>query len=107
VYSGRQVKSLRTSLLLVGFQPSSIAMALARVAQAVQQAVLANARVAPSAALCSGQGVFSRFFASGYLDRNEVTERILTQVKNFEKIDSSKVRMEDWAACAADLRSTP
>lgn len=66
-------------------------MSLARAVQALQQTVLAQARLAPSAAPCS-HPLFSRFFASGYLDRNEVTERILTAVKGFEKIDQSKAR---------------
>lgn len=66
-------------------------MNLARVASAIQQAVLANARIAPAATSCSGQTVFCRFFAKGYMDRNDVTERILTAVKHFEKVDPNKV----------------
>ena len=66
-------------------------MSLARVAQAVQQLVLANGRLAPAAVQACGQPALARFFASGYLDRNEVTERILEKVKSFDKVDSSKV----------------
>lgn len=65
---------------------------LARTVRQLQHAVLQNARVAPCA--CehgSLQGSVARFFGSGYLDRNQVTERILSSVKNFEKVDSNKV----------------
>lgn len=80
-------------------------MSLARVAAAVQQAVLASVRVAPAAASTSGTtpAVFSRFFAGGYLDRNSVTERILAQVKHFEKVDPNKVRTTPAAKQARDV----
>ena len=75
-------------------------MPVARLAQAVQQAVFANARLAPAVLSCStGQHMFSRFFASGYLDRNDVTERILNSMKSFEKIDSSKVSFWPQSTC--------
>lgn len=65
---------------------------LARTVARLQHAVLQNARLAPVAfehSFLQGGGL--RFFGSGYLDRNQVTERILSSVKNFEKVDPNKV----------------
>lgn len=67
-------------------------MALARITSGIQQAVLANARMAPATTMGSGREAFSRFFGTGYLDKNDVTERILSSVKHFEKVDENKVR---------------
>jgi NADH dehydrogenase (ubiquinone) 1 alpha/beta subcomplex 1, acyl-carrier protein len=65
---------------------------LARAVAKLQHAVLQHARVAPIAIEHELlQGSVARFFGSGYLDRNQVTERILSSVKNFEKVDPSKV----------------
>jgi hypothetical protein len=66
---------------------------LARTVARLQHAVLQHARVVPT--VCEHgflQGSVARFFGSGYLDRNQVTERIISSVKNFEKVDPNKVR---------------
>lgn len=34
-----------------------------------------------------------RTFATSYLDKTEVTDRVLNVVKNFDKVDQSKVRL--------------
>lgn len=70
-------------------------MALARALTVVRTGVLSHLRVPASFATTQHQaGPASwqcvRGFAGTYLDKNEVTERILTVVKNFEKIDQSK-----------------
>jgi len=36
-----------------------------------------------------------RTFATSYLDKTEVTDRVLNVVKNFDKVDQSKVRLHD------------
>lgn len=65
---------------------------LARTVAKLQSTVLQHARVAPTACEYGFlQGSVARFFGSGYLDRNQVTERILSSVKNFEKVDPNKV----------------
>lgn len=62
----------------------------------LQQGVLASLRVpvGPAAAAASlGALQLVRGFAdASYLDKNEVTDRVLSVVKNFEKVDAGKVR---------------
>jgi len=64
---------------------------------AVRQGVLANLRLTPQYSLSYAQtyapisSSFLRFFAdASYLDKNDVTERIMNVVKNFEKVDVAK-----------------
>lgn len=71
-------------------------MAMARALTAVRTGVLSHLRVQASltatqhqAGPAAWQSV--RGFAGTYLDKNEVTERILNVVKNFETVDQSKV----------------
>lgn len=65
---------------------------------AVRQGVLGQMRMNPSFALQSEAAAplslnFLRMFAdASYLDKKEVTERVLNVVKNFEKVDEAKVR---------------
>jgi hypothetical protein len=67
-------------------------MAMRRIASLVQQAVLSQCRVAPALpTTAADSSVFARYFAGGYLDRNQVTERILAAVKGFDKVDGNKV----------------
>lgn len=72
---------------------------LQRAFAAVRQGVLANVRLAPGIPLQAEQAAapvslqFLRFFAdASYLNKNEVTDRVLNVVKNFEKVDAAKVR---------------
>ena len=70
-------------------------MALARALTAVRTGVLSHLRVQASLSATQSQaGPASwqcvRGFAGTYIDKNEVTERILNVVKNFEKVDQSK-----------------
>ena len=70
-------------------------MALARALIAVRTSVLNHLRIPASVTATQHQaGPASlqcvRGFAGTYLDKNEVTERILSVVKNFEKVDQSK-----------------
>jgi hypothetical protein len=79
-------------------------MAMRRIATLVQQSVLSQCRVAPALPTAgTDASVFTRYFASGYLDRNQVTERILTAVKGFDKVDGNKVRDHDVSidSCSA------
>ena len=66
---------------------------LQRTFNAVRQGVLAHLRheanVAAPISLQSWRG----FADASYLDKNEVTDRVLNVVKHFEKVDSSKVRL--------------
>ncbi|KAL3153948.1 Acyl carrier protein 2, mitochondrial [Trebouxia sp. C0010 RCD-2024] len=71
-------------------------MALARALTAIRTGVLSHLRVPANFSATQHQaGPASwqcvRGFAGTYLDKNEVTERILNVVKNFEKVDQSKV----------------
>lgn len=67
-------------------------MSLSRVLSSIQQAVLSHGRISPAAfPLSPLQIAVQRWYASGYLDRNQVTDRILSNVKNFEKVDANKV----------------
>jgi hypothetical protein len=87
-------------------------MALAR---AVRESVLRHARLAaPTAALAgaagvaattsAGGGFFARAFAaaSTYLDKDQVTQRVLGVVKNFDKVDPAKVS-RGWRWRGPDL----
>ena len=70
-------------------------MALQRAVSSLRAAVLSKLSIAPSlqqtaapAALQAWRG----FADASYLDKKEVTDRVLGVVKNFEKVDASKVR---------------
>lgn len=70
------------------------------IAQQLRSGVLAHLRLPASAAaarapqaLGGGLALLGlRGFADGAVDKAEVTERILSVVKNFEKVDPAKVR---------------
>jgi hypothetical protein len=68
---------------------------LQRTIGAVRQGVLAHLRVSPtlpSDAVAPVSLQFLRGFAeASYLDKSEVTDRVLSVVKNFEKVDDGKV----------------
>lgn len=75
--------------------PASLIMAMARALTAARTGVLSHLRVQASLTATqhqSGPAAWQsvRGFAGTYLDKNEVTERILNVVKNFEKVDQSK-----------------
>ncbi len=77
------------------FSAVSLIMAMARTLTAVRTGVLSHLRIQASLTATqhqSGPAVWQsvRGFAGTYLDKNEVTERILNVVKNFEKVDQSK-----------------
>lgn len=74
-------------------------MSLSAAAQAVRAAVLRHMRLGVQGqAVPGGLGAaaslaFVRGFAGGhYLDKGEVTERVLNVTKHFEKIQADKVR---------------
>jgi hypothetical protein len=46
-------------------------------------------------------GLGHRTFATSYLDKGEVTDRVLNVVKNFDKVDQGKVRV---AVCLDEAR---
>ena len=71
---------------------------LQRTFAAVRQGVLGQMRLAPSLGLQSEAAApmslqFLRMFAAdaSYLDKKDVTDRVLNVVKNFEKVDEGKV----------------
>lgn len=77
----------------------------------LRQGVLSNIRLAPSVTLPKGlagsPALAARGFAdASYLDKSAVTERVLNIVKNFEKVDASKVcpLMRDWLSRLAAMR---
>ena len=77
-------------------------MALARALTAVRTGVLSHLRVPASFTATQHQAgpaswLCARGFAGTYLDKNEVTERILNVVKNFDKVDQSKARPLTYA----------
>lgn len=73
---------------------------LQRALGVVKQGVLGNVRLqanfdmALSAAASSPVSLqlLRRFADASYLDKSEVTDRVLNVVKNFEKVDPAKVR---------------
>lgn len=75
---------------------------LQRACAAVRQRVLANVRLPPNVSLPSAAVApislhFLRLFAeASYLDKNEVADRVLNVVKNFDKVDAGKVRFHHW-----------
>jgi NADH dehydrogenase (ubiquinone) 1 alpha/beta subcomplex 1 len=82
-------------------------MSLSAAAHAVRAAVLRHMRlgVQGQAAAAGGLGAlaFARGFAGGhFLDKGEVTERVLNVTKHFEKIQADKVR-GGASACALSL----
>lgn len=95
-------------------------MALARAAAQLRSAVLGSIRV-PASPLVAARELgaplslqFARCFAEGtYLDKGQVTDRILELVKNFEKVEPSKVstisrpgdRVRGWRAGSLCLHS--
>lgn len=81
--------------------------AIQRTFAAVRQGVLANLRLTPQYSLPYAQTTISsnflRFFAdASYLDKNEVTERIMNVVKNFEKVDVAKASVINKASRCRD-----
>ncbi|KAK3259486.1 Acyl carrier protein 2, mitochondrial [Cymbomonas tetramitiformis] len=63
---------------------------LAPAVSSLRQAVLSHVRV--NAAQQQVTGTFLRGFAAGtYLEKGDVTERVLEVVKKFEKVDPAKV----------------
>ena len=70
-------------------------MALAQVFSTIRSGVISNIRLPVGgfqAASGSLSTVFSRSFAEGtYLNKDDVTERVLSVVKNFDKADPAKV----------------
>ncbi len=88
---------LAAGLALSEHRPAaSLIMAMARALTAVRTGVLSHLRVQASLTATQHQAGPTawqsvRGFAGTYLDKNEVTERILNVVKNFEKVDQSKV----------------
>jgi acyl carrier protein len=71
-------------------------MSLSAAAQAVRAAVLRHMRLGVQGQQAAGGAfslAFTRGFAGGhYLDKGEVTERVLNVTKHFEKIQADKVR---------------
>lgn len=70
----------------------------------LRTAVLSHARVPAVASLQVTPSIFRSFGADGagtYLDRDQVTERVMEVVKNFQKVDPSKVT--PTASFAKDL----
>jgi hypothetical protein len=70
-------------------------MALAQALFTIRSGVINNLRV-PVGGLQAATGslstIFSRGFADGtYLNKDDVTERVLSVVKNFDKADPAKV----------------
>ncbi|KAG7670182.1 hypothetical protein Ndes2526B_g06585 [Nannochloris sp. 'desiccata'] len=70
---------------------------LQRTFAAVRQGVLNNVRLTPgigmqSEAMAPVSLQFLRFFAAdaSYLDKKDVTDRVINVVKNFEKVDAGK-----------------
>jgi NADH dehydrogenase (ubiquinone) 1 alpha/beta subcomplex 1, acyl-carrier protein len=83
-------------------------MSLSAAAHAVRAAVLRHMRLGVQGQVVAAGGLgaaslaFARGFAGGhFLDKGEVTERVLNVTKHFEKIQADKVR-----ACARALAST-
>lgn len=78
-------------------------MALSSAAAAVKQGLLRHFRV-PLQQACSssnvgaglGLSLWRGFAGGGYLDKGEVTQRVIEVAKHFEKIDPAKV---SWALC--------
>ena len=73
---------------------------LQRTYSAVRQGVLANIRLTPTHWKSTSEAVtpfsvqFLRGFAeASYLDKKDVTDRVLNVVKNFEKVDEGKVSL--------------
>ena len=69
-------------------------MALAGALSSIRSAVLANIRLGSSVQAVGGATSLTllRGFAEGtYLDKGQVKERILGVVKNFDKVEPSKV----------------
>jgi NADH dehydrogenase (ubiquinone) 1 alpha/beta subcomplex 1 len=69
-----------------------------RVFAAVRQGVLGRVRLQPTWAMGAAAASplslqFLRGFAdASFLDKKDVTDRVLNVVKNFEKVDAAKVR---------------
>jgi NADH dehydrogenase (ubiquinone) 1 alpha/beta subcomplex 1 len=65
----------------------------------IQQQSLFGSAVAPGTSLSLWRG----FAGGGYLDKDDVTQRVLEVTKHFEKIDPAKVR--PWMASSGLYRS--
>jgi NADH dehydrogenase (ubiquinone) 1 alpha/beta subcomplex 1 len=86
-------------------------MALAAGVAAVKQGLLRHLRVplqeawatsssSSSSALAGASVSWARKFAGGgYLDKTEVTDRVINVTKHFEKIDPAKVRQRCEVPC--------
>lgn len=88
-------------------------MALSSAANALRSTVLKHLRVNVTGiqhnALPTFTNIITRGFGGGFLDKDQVTERVLHVTKHFEKIDAAKVRhMLLWlsAEAASRCRST-
>jgi len=89
-------------------------MSLSAAANAVRAAVLRHMRLGVQGFQQQQQSIgaplaFARGFAGGhYLDKGEVTERVLNVTKHFEKIQADKVRRSGgwrWAWCSRAARA--
>ena len=73
---------------------------LQRAIAGVRQGVLGSVRLSPNYAVASAAAaplslqVLRNFADASYLDKKEVTDRVLNVVKNFDKIDAGKVSWE-------------
>jgi hypothetical protein len=83
----------------VGIHVSTSSMALSSAAQAFKQGVLRHLRVpvqqavtSTSAQAAGALSLWRGFAGGGYLDKDEVIQRVLHVTKHFEKIDPAKVR---------------
>ena len=69
-------------------------MALVRALAAIRAGVLSRVQISPSVITTVGGAAslsLCRGFAEGtYLNKDDVTERVLKVVKNFEKVDPAK-----------------
>jgi NADH dehydrogenase (ubiquinone) 1 alpha/beta subcomplex 1 len=89
-------------------------MALSSTLQALRSGLLRQFRVPIQQAYVAGNGsaavslnIWRGFAGGGYLDKTEVTDRIINVTKHFEKIDPAKVRptqrFHTWVAGRASL----
>jgi hypothetical protein len=70
-------------------------MSMQRVFAAVQQGVLSHVRLSAIggiAAAATAPVLLRGFADASYLNKDDVTSRVLEVVKNFDKVDAAKVR---------------
>ncbi len=87
-------------------------MALNSAAQALKAGVLRHIRLplqhaygaSTSGSAALSLSLWRGFAGGGYLDKDDVTQRVLDVTKHFEKIEPAKVRV---CRCAARAESTP